>query len=77
MYYVGMTEYSSWAITTSQGIILIDAIYDYSVEDEVDGGLKKLGLKPCRHQVRAHQPRATSITRVARSSCRRNTARAS
>jgi len=46
MYYVGMTEYSSWAITTSQGIILIDAIYDYSVEDEVDGGLKKLGLKP-------------------------------
>ena len=46
MYYVGMTEYSSWAITTSQGIILIDAIYDYSVEDEVVGGLKKLGLKP-------------------------------
>jgi metallo-beta-lactamase class B len=46
MYYVGMTEYSSWAVTTSQGIILIDAIYDYSVEDEVDGGLKKLGLKP-------------------------------
>ena len=46
LYYVGMTEYSSWAVTTSQGIILIDAIYDYSVEDEVDGGLKKLGLKP-------------------------------
>ena len=46
MYYVGMTEYSSWAITTSQGIVLIDAIYDYSVEDEVDGGLKKLGLNP-------------------------------
>jgi metallo-beta-lactamase class B len=46
MYYVGMTEYSAWAITTSQGIILIDAIYDYSVEDEVVGGLKKLGLNP-------------------------------
>jgi metallo-beta-lactamase class B len=46
MYYVGMTEYSSWAITTTQGIILIDAIYDYSVEDEVEGGLKKLGLNP-------------------------------
>jgi metallo-beta-lactamase class B len=46
MYYVGMTEFSSWAITTSQGIILIDAIYDYSVEDEVVGGLKKLGLNP-------------------------------
>ena len=46
MYFVGMTEYSAWAITTTQGIILIDAIYDYSVEDEVDGGLKKLGLNP-------------------------------
>ena len=28
------------------GIILIDTIYDYSVEDEVAGGLKKLGLDP-------------------------------
>ena len=46
MYYVGMTEYSAWAITTSQGIILLDAIYDYSVEDEVVEGLKKLGLNP-------------------------------
>ena len=44
--FVGMTEYSAWALTTSQGIILIDAIYDYSVEDEVVGGLKKLGLNP-------------------------------
>ena len=40
------TEYSAWAITTSQGIILLDAIFDYSVEDEVDEGLTKLGLNP-------------------------------
>jgi metallo-beta-lactamase class B len=46
LYYVGMTEYSAWAITTSQGIILLDAIFDYSVEAEVDDGLKKLGLNP-------------------------------
>jgi len=46
LYFVGMTEYSAWAVTTSDGIILIDAIYDYSVEDEVVGGLKKLGLDP-------------------------------
>jgi metallo-beta-lactamase class B len=46
LYYVGMTEYSAWAITTSEGIIVLDAIYDYSVEDEVTGGLKKLGLDP-------------------------------
>jgi metallo-beta-lactamase class B len=46
LYFVGMTEYSSWAITTSKGIILLDAIYDYSIQDEVDEGLKKLGLDP-------------------------------
>jgi metallo-beta-lactamase class B len=46
LYYVGMTEYSSWAITTSQGIIILDAIYDYSIEDEVVEGLRKLGLNP-------------------------------
>jgi len=46
LYFVGQTEYSAWAITTSQGIILLDAIFDYSVEEEVSGGLKKLGLNP-------------------------------
>ena len=46
LYYVGEREYSSWAITTSAGIIIIDPIYDYSVEEQVVGGLKKLGLDP-------------------------------
>ena len=46
LYYVGMTEYSAWAVTTSAGIILIDTIYDYSVEAEVVDGLRKLGLDP-------------------------------
>jgi len=46
LYYVGMTEYSAWALTTSAGIILIDTLYDYSVEAEVVGGLKQLGLDP-------------------------------
>jgi metallo-beta-lactamase class B len=46
LYFVGMTEYSAWALTTSRGIIVIDTIYDYSVEDEVVNGLKKLGLNP-------------------------------
>jgi metallo-beta-lactamase class B len=46
LYFVGQTEYSAWAVTTSAGIILVDTIFDYSVEDEVVGGLKKLGLDP-------------------------------
>jgi glyoxylase-like metal-dependent hydrolase (beta-lactamase superfamily II) len=46
LYFVGQTEYAAWAVTTSEGIILVDTIYDYSVEDEVVGGLRKLGLDP-------------------------------
>lgn len=46
LYFLGQSEYSSWAVTTSQGIIIIDAIFDYSIEDEVVGGMKKLGLDP-------------------------------
>jgi metallo-beta-lactamase class B len=46
LYYVGMTEYSAWAVKTSDGIILLDTIFDYSIEDEVAGGLKKLGFDP-------------------------------
>jgi metallo-beta-lactamase class B len=46
LYFVGEKEYSAWAVTTSAGIILVDAIFDYSVEDEVVNGLRKLGLDP-------------------------------
>jgi metallo-beta-lactamase class B len=46
LYYVGMTEYAAWGIVTSRGIILLDAIFDYSIEDEVANGLKKVGLDP-------------------------------
>ncbi len=46
LYYVGMTEFSSWAVVTSDGIIVIDPIFDYSVEAEVVEGLRKLGFDP-------------------------------
>src|SRR6476620_6299312 len=46
LYFFGQTEYSVWAITTSEGIIVLDTIFDYSVEDEVVDGMKKLGLDP-------------------------------
>jgi metallo-beta-lactamase class B len=46
LYFVGMKDVSAWALTTSAGIIVIDALYDYSVDDEVAEGLKKLGLDP-------------------------------
>jgi metallo-beta-lactamase class B len=43
-YFVGTREHGAWAVTTTQGIIVIDALYDYAVIDEVEAGLKKLGL---------------------------------
>jgi metallo-beta-lactamase class B len=46
LFFVGQTEYSAWAVATSDGIIIIDPIFDYSVEEEVVNGLKLLGLDP-------------------------------
>jgi metallo-beta-lactamase class B len=46
LYYLGQTEYSAWAVTTSAGIIVVDTLFDYSVEDEIVNGLTKLGLDP-------------------------------
>jgi hypothetical protein len=71
LYFVGQSEYSVWAITTSEGIIVLDAIYDYSIEEEVDGGLKKLGLDP-----RSSATLIPTITPAA-NSFKRNTVRRS
>jgi len=46
LYFVGGKVHSSWALTTSEGIILIDTIYPYNSEELVVGGLRKLGLDP-------------------------------
>jgi metallo-beta-lactamase class B len=46
LYFFGQSEYAVWAITTSQGILVLDTIFDYSVEEEVAGGMKKMGLDP-------------------------------
>jgi len=48
LYLVGQTEYTAWAVVTSDGIIVIDPLFDYSVEDEVWNGLTKLGFDPKR-----------------------------
>lgn len=46
LYFFGQSEYAVWVITTSEGIIVLDTIFDYSVEEEVAGGMKKMGLDP-------------------------------
>ena len=44
LYFVGSKIHNSWALTTSQGIILIDTLFTYNSEEEIIGGLRKLGL---------------------------------
>jgi metallo-beta-lactamase class B len=46
LYFVGGRVHSSWALTTSDGIILIDTIFPYNSEELIVAGLQKLGLDP-------------------------------
>src|SRR6266699_529033 len=46
LYFVGGKVHSSWALTTSDGIILIDTIFPYNSEELIVGGMQKLGLDP-------------------------------
>src|SRR6202790_451609 len=46
LYFVGSKIHSSWALTTSDGIIVIDTLFTYNSEEEIVEGLKKLGLDP-------------------------------
>ncbi len=46
LYWMGTASRSTWALTTSEGIILYDTQSVYDAEDVIVGGLKKLGLDP-------------------------------
>jgi metallo-beta-lactamase class B len=47
-YFIGTKIHSAWAIVGSEGIIVIEALFDYAAQDEIIGGLRKLGLDPNR-----------------------------
>ena len=46
LYFIGTKIHSSWALTTSDGIIVIDTLFDYAIEPEIVEGLTTLGLNP-------------------------------
>jgi metallo-beta-lactamase class B len=46
MYLFPTNDVAAWAVKTSNGIILLDTTYDYSVKDLIDNGMRKLGLDP-------------------------------
>jgi metallo-beta-lactamase class B len=46
LYFIGTLIHSAWALTTSDGIIVIDTLFDYAVEPEMVEGMRTLGLDP-------------------------------
>ncbi|MEP6961987.1 MAG: MBL fold metallo-hydrolase [Acidobacteriota bacterium] len=44
LYFLGTKIHSAWALVGSQGIIVIEALFDYAARDEILDGLKKVGL---------------------------------
>ena len=48
LYFIGTKVHSAWALKGSDGIIVIDTLFNYAIEDEMVNGLKKLHLDPAR-----------------------------
>ena len=48
LYFVGADNDSAYALTTSDGIILLNTVPDYAAEAEIIEGFKKLGLDPAK-----------------------------
>lgn len=46
LYFVGDRGTSAWALTSSEGIILLDAGFQNNVESTILAGMRKLGLNP-------------------------------
>jgi metallo-beta-lactamase class B len=46
LYFIGQKAVTTWAITTPEGIVLIDAGYADRVDDTLVAGMKKVGLDP-------------------------------
>jgi metallo-beta-lactamase class B len=46
LYWLGSRQFSSWALQTSEGIIIIDTNFAYTTQAEIIDGLTTLGLNP-------------------------------
>jgi metallo-beta-lactamase class B len=44
LYFLGTKVHSAWAVVGSEGIVIIEALFDYAAKDEILEGMKKLGL---------------------------------
>jgi metallo-beta-lactamase class B len=46
LYWLGTRQHSSWALQTSEGLVIIDTNFAWATEPEIIDGLTKLGLNP-------------------------------
>jgi metallo-beta-lactamase class B len=46
LYWLGTRQHSSWALSTSAGLIIIDTNFAWATQPEIIDGLTKLGLNP-------------------------------
>jgi len=76
LYFVGGKLHSAWALTTREGIILIDTIYPYNSEELIIGGMRKVGLDP-KNIKYVTSPTPMVITSEAPRCCRLGTGPAS
>ncbi len=44
LYFLGTKIHNAWAIVGSEGTIILEALYDYAAQDEILGGMRKVGL---------------------------------
>ncbi len=45
LYFIGTKIHNAWAIAGSEGTIVLEALFDYAAQEEIFGGMKKLGLE--------------------------------
>jgi metallo-beta-lactamase class B len=56
LYFIGTRIHSAWALVGSDGIIILEGLFDYAAPDEIVGGMKKLGLdtKKVKYVIMSH-----------------------
>ena len=57
-YFIGTKIHSAWALVGSDGIIVLEALFDYAAPDEIAGGLKNARPRHQQGQVHRHLARA-------------------
>ena len=46
LYFLGTKIHNAWALVGSDGIIVLEALFDYAAPEEIMGGMKQIGLDP-------------------------------